>query len=184
MPVGSPNALAMKSIEYRPILAASWMIGHGVSSRSSHSGAAGRIDIGGEVVHPLLDLQLVFVEIEREVGHQVASSEAVPGPVSGHVTISYRRVTHAIASVEGKLSAPGCRSRGRSHEQGDAQHAVRNRASWLLRALAAHLSPSPCAAADRRTACADGGHRPAMPEYRRIIVPGRRSTVTYSDDVR
>ena len=42
MPVGSPNALAMKSIEYNPMFAASWMIGHGVSSRSSHSAAAGR----------------------------------------------------------------------------------------------------------------------------------------------
>ena len=42
-PVGSPKALATKSSEYRPILAASSMIGHGVSSRSSHSWAAGRI---------------------------------------------------------------------------------------------------------------------------------------------
>ena len=33
----------MKSNEYRPILAASSMIGHGVSSRSSHSWAAGRM---------------------------------------------------------------------------------------------------------------------------------------------
>ena len=32
----------MKSMEYRPILAASWMIGHGVSSRSSHSSPLGR----------------------------------------------------------------------------------------------------------------------------------------------
>jgi len=44
------------------------MIGHGVSSRSSHS-ERGADDVGGEVVHPFLDLQLVFVEIEREVGH-------------------------------------------------------------------------------------------------------------------
>src|SRR5579875_989303 len=42
MPVGSANMLATKSSEYRPILAASWMIGQGVSSRSSHSWAAGR----------------------------------------------------------------------------------------------------------------------------------------------
>src|SRR5581483_9748147 len=42
-PVGSEKALAMKSKEYRPILAASSMIGHGVSSRSSHSSAAGRM---------------------------------------------------------------------------------------------------------------------------------------------
>ena len=42
MPVGSPNALATNSQEYRPTSAAAWMIGHGVSSRSSHSAAAGR----------------------------------------------------------------------------------------------------------------------------------------------
>ena len=41
-PVGSEKHCAMKSNEYRPFLAASWMIGHGVSSRSSHSGPAGR----------------------------------------------------------------------------------------------------------------------------------------------
>ena len=42
-PVGSANALAQNSHEYRPILAASSMMGHGVSSRSSHSWAAGRM---------------------------------------------------------------------------------------------------------------------------------------------
>ena len=42
-PVGSPiSAWAMKSIEYRPTLAASSMIGQGVSSRSSHSSPLGR----------------------------------------------------------------------------------------------------------------------------------------------
>jgi hypothetical protein len=39
---GRRNMLAMKSSEYSPIVAASSMIGHGVSSRSSHSWAAGR----------------------------------------------------------------------------------------------------------------------------------------------
>ena len=42
-PPGSKKHCVMKSKEYRPILAASSMIGHGVSSRSSHSWAAGRI---------------------------------------------------------------------------------------------------------------------------------------------
>ena len=42
MPVGSANMLATKSREYRPMRAASAMIGHGVSSRSSQSWAAGR----------------------------------------------------------------------------------------------------------------------------------------------
>ena len=42
-PDGSVKALATKSREYRPTCAASSMIGHGVSSRSSHSWAAGRI---------------------------------------------------------------------------------------------------------------------------------------------
>ncbi len=41
-PVGSENACAMKSKEYSPILAASSIMGHGVSSRSSHSRPAGR----------------------------------------------------------------------------------------------------------------------------------------------
>ena len=42
IPVGSANIEAMKSSEYSPMWAASSMIGHGVSSRSSHSWAAGR----------------------------------------------------------------------------------------------------------------------------------------------
>src|SRR5690242_18636158 len=41
-PVGSAAWVANNSMEYRPTLAASLMIGHGVSSRSSHSAAAGR----------------------------------------------------------------------------------------------------------------------------------------------
>src|SRR5882757_9805032 len=42
MPLGSAAWAAKSSIEYKPTFAASWMIGHGVSSRSSHSAAAGR----------------------------------------------------------------------------------------------------------------------------------------------
>ena len=42
-PPGSKKHWVMKSKEYRPIRAASSMIGHGVSSRSSHSWAAGRM---------------------------------------------------------------------------------------------------------------------------------------------
>ena len=41
-PVGSLKAWATKSKEYSPFLAASSMMGHGVSSRSSHSRPAGR----------------------------------------------------------------------------------------------------------------------------------------------
>ncbi len=41
-PDGSAKNCAMPSKPYSPIFAASWMIGHGVSSRSSHSCAAGR----------------------------------------------------------------------------------------------------------------------------------------------
>ena len=41
-PVGSPMALAMKSNPYSPLRAASSTMGHGNSSRSSHSCAAGR----------------------------------------------------------------------------------------------------------------------------------------------
>ena len=41
-PVGSEKHWATKSKEYSPFLAASSMIGHGVSSRSSHSRPAGR----------------------------------------------------------------------------------------------------------------------------------------------
>src|SRR6516225_70179 len=42
-PVGPSHCSPKNSSEYRPILAASSRIGHGVSSRSSHSAAAGRI---------------------------------------------------------------------------------------------------------------------------------------------
>jgi len=42
-PLSSIHCSMKKSSEYSPILAASWMMGQGVSSRSSHSAAAGRI---------------------------------------------------------------------------------------------------------------------------------------------
>ena len=42
-PVGSAIAFMMKSMPYRPIWAASSTTGHGNSSRSSHSWAAGRM---------------------------------------------------------------------------------------------------------------------------------------------
>src|SRR5215472_655861 len=42
-PLGSNHCVLKKSSEYSPILAASSRIGQGVSSRSSHSAAAGRI---------------------------------------------------------------------------------------------------------------------------------------------
>ena len=42
-PVGSAIAFMMKSMPYRPIWAASSTTGHGNSSRSSHSCAAGRM---------------------------------------------------------------------------------------------------------------------------------------------
>ena len=42
-PDSSKNCVAKKSSEYSPILAASWRIGQGVCSRSSHSAAAGLI---------------------------------------------------------------------------------------------------------------------------------------------
>ena len=68
-PLGSTKHWAMKSKEYRPIWAASSMIGQGVSSRSSHSWAGGPDHVLREVVDPLLDLQLVLVEVQREIGH-------------------------------------------------------------------------------------------------------------------
>ena len=55
-------AFIRKSKPYRPIWAASSTIGHGNSSRSSHSWAGRPHDLLGEVVDPLLDLQLVLVE--------------------------------------------------------------------------------------------------------------------------
>ena len=63
----------MKSKEYSPFLAASSMIGHGVSSRSSHSRAGGADDVLGELVDPLLNLELVLVQLERVVGHGAPS---------------------------------------------------------------------------------------------------------------
>ncbi len=42
IPLASYQNCAMPSRLYSPILAASWMIGQGVCSRSSHSAAAGR----------------------------------------------------------------------------------------------------------------------------------------------
>ena len=72
-PVGSEKHLAMKSNEYRPILAASSMIGHGVSSRSSHSGPAGRTTFSANSCTHFDDLELVLVEFEGVVGHGASS---------------------------------------------------------------------------------------------------------------
>ena len=48
-PVGSPSiAWAMKSKLYSPISAASCTMGHGNSSRSSHSSAAGRTTVSAK----------------------------------------------------------------------------------------------------------------------------------------
>jgi hypothetical protein len=47
-PLGSNACWAKKSSEYRPILAASSSMGHGVSSRSSHSEPAGRITLAAK----------------------------------------------------------------------------------------------------------------------------------------
>ena len=69
-PVGSPMAFEPGSRQpYRPISAASCTTGHGNSSRLVPLLGGGADDALGEVVNPLLDLQLVFVEGEREVGH-------------------------------------------------------------------------------------------------------------------
>ena len=73
--------------------AASSMTGHGVSSRSSHSWRDGPDDVFGEVVDPFLDLQLVFAEIERELGHVFPLVQAPPrtpsqvGTCFGSVTL-------------------------------------------------------------------------------------------------
>ena len=62
MPSPSVRGLvANNSMEYRPTLAASWIIGHGVSSRSSHSAAAGRITSAG-TVNPIPHLDNVLTE--------------------------------------------------------------------------------------------------------------------------
>ena len=47
-PLGSKKHWVMKSKEYSPIRAASSMIGHGVSSRSSHSCPAGRTTVSAK----------------------------------------------------------------------------------------------------------------------------------------
>jgi hypothetical protein len=43
-------------------------------------------DLLGEVVHPLLDLLLILVEIERELGHLalLAATVADPGVLAGN----------------------------------------------------------------------------------------------------
>ena len=49
--------------------AASSMTGHGVSSDSSYSAATGPDHVLREVVDPLLELELVLVEIQGEFAH-------------------------------------------------------------------------------------------------------------------
>ena len=80
-PPGSKKHWVMKSKEYSPIRAASSMIGHGVSSPLVPFVGRRSDDILREVVDPLLDLQLVFAEIERELGHFFPSVQAPTGPM-------------------------------------------------------------------------------------------------------
>ena len=71
MPVGSPNALGDEVHRVQADL------GGLLDDRPRHLlplvpfGSGGPDDVGGEVVDPLLDLQLVLVELEREGGHRV-----------------------------------------------------------------------------------------------------------------
>ena len=51
---------------YRPILAASWMIGQGVSSLLVPLVRGRAHDVGGEAVHPVADVLLVLVQLQRE----------------------------------------------------------------------------------------------------------------------
>ena len=67
---GRRMTLARNSKPYRPIFAASWMIGHGVASRSSHSAAGRADDVGGEAVHPVAQVPLLLVQVERELRHR------------------------------------------------------------------------------------------------------------------
>ena len=90
----------MKSKEYRPIRAASSMIGHGVSSRSSHSCPAGPDDVLGEVVDPLLDLQLVLVEVEGEFSHRPCSVPALVGLSRHRAPWCHRRIAPSASPIE------------------------------------------------------------------------------------
>ena len=71
-------------------------IGHGNSSRSSHSWAAGPHHGGGEVVDPLLDLLLVVVQRQREARVMARSYRSVIGrqrsPMCDRVTDQWSTV--------------------------------------------------------------------------------------------
>ena len=99
-PDSSKDWVAKKSIEYSPIFAASWMTSQGISSRSSYSCAAGRTTSSANVVHPLLQLDLVLGEFERH-GHQCFSLAGADRP--DHVLGAARRVADGDVPAAARL---------------------------------------------------------------------------------
>src|SRR4051794_41054554 len=106
----------MKSTLYRPMLAASWMIGQGVSSRSSHSAAAGRTTFSAKSwTHFWIWIWSSFSSREKSVISGAPRVWAVPS-ARCYSTVTYREL-HVFTNGDEPHGGGG-------HEGG--AHQVRN----------------------------------------------------------
>ena len=90
IPVGSSQNCAIPSRPYRPIFAASWITGQGVSSRSSHSEAAGRTTFSAK---PCTQSRMSFWSSVRASENVGGASGAAP------VDSAARACSEVVASI-------------------------------------------------------------------------------------
>ncbi len=143
-------------------MAASWITGQGVSSRSSHSAAAGPDDLLGEAVNPVADVLLVLVQLQREPRRPPArggcrwSPRRPSPPRSACVSLSAigRKITSNDVTVFGSEWRHGGTAAGRDQPCGARGRRPRP-------ALASgRSSTSSCAAASRHGLHRHGGPVP------------------------
>ena len=194
-PVGSAKKLDIASLEYRPMLAASWMTGQGVSSFSSYSAATGRITFSAKSwTHFCIcswsslrsseksaiagSLLASVPSASRAIGTRrklPVSNPMIParGPHKPRATECSRRrkPVRAFAAPRGTMGrAAGPRPLGRGRRPGDAGHRL--------------LQPAPrrhrrAGRSQRRRQDHDAqGHRRRGPARRRDRARGPRRSAT------
>jgi hypothetical protein len=113
-PDGSMKRLTLASRPYRPILAASWITGQGVSSRSSHSAAAGRMTSAAKVWAQFrISCCSVFRASEKWLQPGLARSapSSPASAITSAETTGFGSVINILTSEQGELGE----SRGRPH---------------------------------------------------------------------
>ena len=105
-PVGSAQNCASASKPYRPILAASWITGQGVSSRSSHSAAAGRTTPSAKPwTQSRMSLWSSESSSENEVSGAPSPATAASAAAVASVDVAWAASVGVAALMEGECMA-------------------------------------------------------------------------------